>query len=53
MIEDAAEKQIKTIEDEPDKQTKSLKTLNTDQQLKSMGDLFPKNSLTAGGKEEL
>ena len=52
-IEDGAEKQRKTIEDAPKNQTKALQNLNADQQLKSIGNLFPKDFLTVGSKYQL
>ena len=43
--------EIETTED-VEKQIKALKTLNTDQQLKSMSDLFSKYFLRAEAKDE-
>ena len=47
------EKQSIAIEDAAKKQTNVLQDLNTDQQLKSMGDFFSKASLTAEARHEL
>ena len=49
----AFEKQIKTIKDTAEKQTKTFETLNTDQQLKSFSDLFSKYFLTTEAKDEI
>ena len=46
------EKQRKTIEGAVEKQTKALQTLNRDQPLKSIGDLFSKDNSTSKAKEE-
>ena len=46
------EKQRKTIEGAVEKQTKALHTLNRDQPLKSIGDLFSKDNSTSKAKEE-
>ena len=52
-IKDAAEKQRGTIEEAAEKQKKYLQTLNTDQQLQLIDDLFTKNFLTTEAKDEL
>ena len=41
------------IEDVAGKQTKTLQTLNTDQQLRSVGDLFSKYFLYTEAEDEL
>ena len=43
---------IKEIQNAAQKQAKALQILNTDQQLKLIGDLFSKNCLTANPKDE-
>ena len=48
----AGEKQRKATEDVAETQTKALQTLNTDQQLKSINDLFSKDFLTTEAKDE-
>ena len=40
------------IDDVTENQTKPLQTLNTDQQLKSIGDLFSKDFITTDAKDE-
>ena len=52
-MKDAAEKQRGTIEEAAEKQKKYLQTLNTDQQLQLIDDLFTKNFLTTEAKDEL
>ena len=49
----AVENQRETTEDATEKQARALQTLNTDQKLKSIGDLFSKKILTAEAKDEL
>ena len=47
----ASEKQIKSIEDAAEQQAMSLQTLNIDQWLKPIGDLFSTNILTIESKD--
>ena len=52
-FEDTAEKQRKTIEDVAKKQIKTLQTWNTDQQLKSISDLFSKDFINPDKLEKI
>ena len=52
-FEDTAEKQRKIIEDVAKKQIKTLQTWNTDQQLKSISDLFSKDFLNPDKLEKI
>ena len=45
-------KKNKMIDDVTENQTKPLQTLNTDQQLKWIGDLFSKDFITTDAKDE-
>ena len=49
----AFEKQTKTIEDQGRKQARTLQSLNTDQQVKSIEDLFPKNLSNTEAKGDI
>ena len=52
-FEDMAEKQRKTIEDVAKKQIKTLQIWKTDQQLKSISDLFSKDFLNPDKLEKI
>ena len=49
----AFEKQTKTIEDQGRKQARTLQSLNTDQQVKSIEDLFLKNLSNTEAKGDI